>query len=301
MLKMRKTKLTIFIAVISIALFGVAGIANAAEYYVSPTGAAVWASCGGATPLNGTAACSPQTTMTNAVAGDIVYFRGGDYYPPNVSGGTGDASYPAWYPTNDGTATNPITLKAYAGEIPYIYQPTGNNSAAGLGAGRNSYIIFDGFTFIKTRQYNAGGTWRCESSDHITIKNSTFIGNEVLDSQNQVGLYNTNCDDLEIYNNLFRDFTGDVNGGAMWLLGGLRSLVHHNTFSNMTNAIQTKGSANGISSYNNFFMNVVKTFHWQQQWPGIKDFLIYNNVSVNIPSGGYFFFAQDPANAYDNN
>ena len=72
-------------------------------YWVSPTGAAVWASCKSATPLAGAAACPIATANKNLVAGDTVCLRAGTY-------AAGIA------PQNDGTETARITFAAYAGE-----------------------------------------------------------------------------------------------------------------------------------------------------------------------------------------
>lgn len=361
-------------------LFGVVNIAKAVTYYVSPTGTAGWAAC-----VSINTPCAPEIAMQNAVAGDVVYFRGGDYFPPDAPTNPGIS----WRPSNKGTSGSPIIFAAYSGEAARIYQPTGSNSAAAMGVSQtssyqsNSYVVFDGFTFIKRRHLGAGGTWKCELGSNITVKNNTFIGNEpwqtttitgvinspdrigysrvaivdainsaaatgqkifvtitgttdyngsftdfnssgnkvyyvdethidiqrayttsqigsivISDAQNQVGLYNTDCTDLEITNNIFKDFSydtvtspnqgyGQTNGGAMYLLGGLRTVVHGNTFLDMPHAVQTKGSADGITSYNNFFYGVKVPFHWVQQWSGIKDFLIYNNIAV-LPSSGIF-------------
>jgi hypothetical protein len=74
-----------------------------AVYWVSPTGAAAWASCKSATPLGDAAACPIATANKSAVAGDTVCLRAGAY-------ATGIA------PQNDGTETARITFAAYAGE-----------------------------------------------------------------------------------------------------------------------------------------------------------------------------------------
>jgi len=59
-------------------VFGVSvGFAVAGTYYVSPTGSASWPAC-----TNISTPCSVSSSFTNAVAGDIVYFRGGTYQVP---------------------------------------------------------------------------------------------------------------------------------------------------------------------------------------------------------------------------
>ncbi|MBE3144224.1 MAG: hypothetical protein IMZ61_09920, partial [Planctomycetes bacterium] len=44
-------------------------------FWVSPTGAATWATAKSETPLSGTACCSMSTANANASAGDTVYLR----------------------------------------------------------------------------------------------------------------------------------------------------------------------------------------------------------------------------------
>src|SRR5438105_12126241 len=86
-----------------------AGVANAATHWVSPTGVAAWASCVGATPLSGTSACSLGTANSNAAAGDLVYLRAGTY---NQAGGSA-----AFQPSHSGTSASAmITFQGYTGE-----------------------------------------------------------------------------------------------------------------------------------------------------------------------------------------
>jgi hypothetical protein len=74
-----------------------------AVHWVSPTGAAAWASCESKTPLLDAVACSIATANKSAAAGDTICLRGGSY-------ATGIA------PQNDGTEAARITFAAYAGE-----------------------------------------------------------------------------------------------------------------------------------------------------------------------------------------
>ncbi|MBN2574285.1 MAG: hypothetical protein JXP73_06950 [Deltaproteobacteria bacterium] len=74
-----------------------------AVYWVSPTGAAAWASCKSATPLADAVACAIATANQSAAAGDTVCLRGGTY-------GTGIA------PRNDGAEAARLTFAGYAGE-----------------------------------------------------------------------------------------------------------------------------------------------------------------------------------------
>lgn len=55
------------------------GKAEAASYWVSPTGMASWANCQGEIPLNGAEACNLSLANSNAVAGDVVNINAGTY------------------------------------------------------------------------------------------------------------------------------------------------------------------------------------------------------------------------------
>jgi hypothetical protein len=81
--------------------------------YVSADGNASWAQ---AAAIENP--CSPLTAFAEAVAGDLVYFRGGVYVIPHNS-----AFYPSnttWQPANSGAAGNPITFCAYPSETPIL-------------------------------------------------------------------------------------------------------------------------------------------------------------------------------------
>jgi len=264
------------------------------SYYVSDSGAASWADCRSATPLSGASACSPSMAMTNVKAGDTVYFRGGDYYPPDVT----DPSFPSWYPRESGTNTNSIIIKAYTGETATIYQP---NTGAPIGVGRYDYSIWDGFILVKTQTTEASSLYLCYMGDNNTIRNSEFIGNVATDTTNQVGAVLSSCSNSYIHNNIFRDFTAtsNVNSGAMWLFDYSNAYVFNNDFYDSDNGVQTKDSMSGIYAHHNFFRGVARPFHWQQQNPAVRDFYIYNNVAV-LPSDGVFLYAADPAYEYNN-
>lgn len=130
--------------------------ASAATYYVSPTGSASWSTC---TNIN--TPCSPVVSMTNAGAGDTVYFRGGQY----------ELSYdlskdPSWYwykgilnPANSGTITNPITFAAYPGETPVMncHTDTVRTDNCRAFGSQQDYIVFDGFYFQADNGLKLGG------------------------------------------------------------------------------------------------------------------------------------------------
>ncbi len=125
----------LFIFLVSIIFYG---NLLADNHYVSPTGSATWAkSTSISTP------CSASTAMANAVADDIVYFRGGVY---NVTyDGVGNWQAPGMYPAHSGTPGHYITFVAYAGEVPKIVGTSNTESSMCFGPYNHNYIIFDGF------------------------------------------------------------------------------------------------------------------------------------------------------------
>ncbi|MHC1725280.1 MAG: hypothetical protein AB9866_04580 [Syntrophobacteraceae bacterium] len=127
------------------------GGAFAATYWVSPSGAASWASCQSATPLDGTAACSYATANAYAAAGDTVYYRGGTY---NISNKT------AINPSNSGTSADAkITFSAYLGETPLFQQGTYSIGISIIG---KNWIKVTGLTFqdfTGTSLITSGGSY----------------------------------------------------------------------------------------------------------------------------------------------
>jgi len=110
------------------------------SHYVSPTGSAAWAQS-----TNISTPCSASTAMANAVADDVVYFRGGVYYV--TYDGVGNWQAPGMYPAHSGTVGHYITFIAYAGEVPKIVgtSSSGDGNALCFGPYARNYIIFDGF------------------------------------------------------------------------------------------------------------------------------------------------------------
>lgn len=97
---------------------------EATTYWISPTGAAEsLAACSGATPMEGTAACSYDKANESGVqAGDIVYYRGGNYT------GITDTFI---NPYNTGTSyANKITFSSYNSEDVQV-----------TGSGTSSYAV----------------------------------------------------------------------------------------------------------------------------------------------------------------
>jgi len=106
-------------------------------HWVSPTGTAAWVDCKSNTPLSGIVACSRGIANVSAVAGDIIYFRGGTYTIDNTT---------AIVPSNGGTSANAkIIFIAYSDETPTFEQGTGVST--GISINGKSWIKVTGMTF----------------------------------------------------------------------------------------------------------------------------------------------------------
>lgn len=141
--------------------------AQAADWYVSPTGTGTTAA---ACPTRGTP-CSLASAAASAVAGDTVYLTSGSY--------TSSMSV-----ANSGTEAAPITFKADACSTPIIESMTSVDAdqTTGVYSDKAEYIVFDG---IVVRGWStgfgngwAGGTESTEvSNGHWTIKNCIAYSN----------------------------------------------------------------------------------------------------------------------------
>jgi len=129
-------------------------------------------------------AVTPQTAMTRAQAGDIVYFRGGSGGNYSVTPINGRYQTPYLNPANSGISGSPIIFRNYPGEKPIIVNAAHNCSNTAedschlpvMGSYGRDYIIIDGFQFGITQSWSIEGytTVRFEASRNCTIQNSEF-------------------------------------------------------------------------------------------------------------------------------
>ena len=178
--------------------------ALAGTYWVSPTGTAAWAACRSDAPLSGSAACALGTANTNAVAGDVVYFRGGTYI---INGDHVAGIEPAQSGTS---SSNMITFAAHPGETPLILRGTGTN-AWGVFLRGVSYFKLEGFTvknFPRWAQIDG-------SSHHNEFTRNTFTGDTGTEGW-QGFLIAEGC-----------------SGGSSFRCPSTHNWVHHNTFSKL--------------------------------------------------------------------
>ena len=286
-----KLKFKILIACLFLLLgfFGFAEISLAADYYVSPTGSALWSGC-----LNINTPCSWQTAMANAVAGDTVYFRGGNYEP----GEANQFGDPKIRPVHNGAAGNPIILKAYPGEMAVIYDAlrTGvaspaNNTGTAAGCYQNSYITWDGFTFNRANNngYQASAIMRFELSDHCSVINSDFIGRPQLDQYNGAFIHIIQSRYIYISNNKLHGMSCGltpssqcVNATAVWSFNYDNVYINNNDIYDNNNALSSKIGTSYFYIYNNHIWNSPRAvINYIPQVEGTTDAFIYQNVIRN--------------------
>jgi len=142
--------------------------------------------------------CSLSTALINAVAGDTVYLRAGTY--------VGDS----YKPTNNGTIGNPITFKAYPGEIPIL------DGAYTTQAGRFPVWDLDGSQYITldSLEIKRGCTANVYlgfnngvNTIGITIQNCNIHDYVAKDNSGQIYINNL-CDKTIITNNELHGCSG---------------------------------------------------------------------------------------------
>lgn len=265
--------IAVTILLIMLLIFPPSGLA--ATYWVAPTGAAAWGSCVGSTPLSGASACPVATAFSSAVAGDLVYFRGGTYTVPQRNTGDGYGVY--YTVANSGTAGNEITFQAYTGETPTFNGTTGGSGdnlvdqstgtiaqIMGVGLGK-SYITFSGLTLTANSGTYAGamviggdgnnypGPY---DTHHITVQNMTFADHSglttTIDNIQQLRVESTH--DVTVKNNYFgkhRSATDYPNTSGIKEYHDTNLIIEHNEFSDQTAAIYMKsGSLDSTIRYN---------------------------------------------------
>jgi len=189
--------------------------ANAATYWVSPTGTAAWPACSGSTPLNAASACSLVAANNNAAAGDTIYLRGGIYR--QTSSSRCENNYNCGIaPRNRGTANARITFMGYPGETPVITADTGLVSSKGItifgtGPGVGTYIRVSGITFRNLYLWASLSNY----ANHNEIDRCIFYSDTGQDFGGAAGL----------------SISSMCSGGTSWVCYSKHNWIHHNTFS----------------------------------------------------------------------
>ena len=179
-------------------------------YWVDDDGAVTtWANCKSDAPLSGASACTLATALTNVVAGDTVWLRGGSY----AAGILVNAK--------DGTARAKITFAAYPGETPEI-----RNTTNGIWSGyfealrlyQSDYIVLRGISFYALDDPYVGGI--THTSSHNEIDHCYFDGG-----------YGVAADTPKFMVWTGTSATGEANAATY-------NWIHDNTFTNFAWGVQ---------------------------------------------------------------
>ncbi len=264
-------------------------------HYVSPTGSAAW---GQSTSIS--TPCSPSTAMTNARAGDVVYFRGGTY---NVKH-SNDTQAPSLSPTNSGTGDSDsqrIIFKAYPSETPVINGASGTyKKCYVMGAQNNHYITFDGFTiqcdggaYMGEMAFHASSD--ADHATYMTVKNCIFNGgsNQITSGSNNPGLWVQYHDNFKVQNCYFYSYRttgspGDENTGAIILYHNVGMVIINCEIFNCTTAMYVKSDQTDINIAYNYIHNCSRGIHSTPNLSGMEStrVKIYHNVIINNSHSG---------------
>lgn len=313
-------------------------VAWAATHYVSPSGASDGSAWAHSESISDP--CTAAIAMTNAMAGDVVYFRGGTYSVAACStGGFGSSLYPS----NSGTAGNYITFQAYPGETPIIHCPSINAgwwNNCNIGTGNQDYIIWDGFTCTAgaSNEY-AGGCYvggDNGGSDYCIIRNCTFTGgastNVTIQDNSPIcrfheANYNTisNCtfaynkDDAYSYNghagilSYYSDYNTVENCYFHHVTAGIYLKSYNDHWTIRNNYIYYTGvgifcaTASHYSTNHSIYNNIVNTFfgagisiYAEPDGDHVNGALIYNNTVYTAGNIAYDGIAYSPHRYSDN-
>jgi hypothetical protein len=273
----------------------------AGTYYVSSSGTGTWAQATNvATPTNA------GTAFNSAVAGDVVYFRGGTY---NVPAKTFGDTYQGYYqPANSGTSASPITFQAYPGEVPLFNGTTGGSGdgtyyATIMGVYLKSYVIFDGFHFQANggtgmARFHVGSDGEYSpphTTTNVTIQNCAFNGgNTISSTDNYEGVRVDSAGYVTIANNVLFNYveaTGYHNTSAIKEYNVDHLVIRNNEIRNNTLGVYLKRDCEACTLAYNFIHDnngsggvLITPYNAGTEFD-MPNLVIHDNVVVNNVSG----------------
>ncbi len=300
----KKTTLSVTLMLIVLGLLGLENNASAAEYYVSAKtsallnqsdeGSLVWNEA-----VDISKPCSAGTAMTHAVAGDIVYFRGGIYLLTTDNSSFYRANG-ALNPASSGEDEKPIVFMAFPGEVPTMDVLADSESESGIAFGldNHEYITYDGFKLIANSGNKMGGVKLLGNNVQnrlrgITVRNCEFNGgNDVSSSlDNYEGLRIEQTSGTVIENCIFYGFRNDTdykNTSALKMYFNDTLSIRNCEISNSSCGIFLKADNSDSVIYNNYIHNnhtgVLVSTYLDRDSDNIS---FYNNVLTNIANQGF--------------
>ncbi len=186
--------------------------------------------------------------LTTLVAGDTLYFFGGDYYF-NTKPPPGPQQSVLLFLSNSGTLGNPITLQAYPGNFPVFYIGSGCQALFGTSKAQNglndlSYIRFIGLTIVSQALYPDVAPPHLNNSPQAfsmggvgcEIGYCSCIGSDVPTSDNHECIFAFKADQFWVHHTILTGCTGAFgNSCAFKLYKCLNVLLEDNwVFGNTT-------------------------------------------------------------------
>jgi len=265
----------------------------AAEYYVAPRatqalneadeGESAWA-----TATDKLAPCSAGTAMVHAVAGDMVYFRGGIYELGQSNNNQSGAG--VLYPRNSGMSdTNRIVFSAYPEESPVLNTNVdGEIISRAWGDRGQDYTTLRGFTISSTGETYCGSVGVGDNSIGTIIENCAFLGSSIpgTNTDNISGVAFGGGSAYGIVRNCsfqdYRDSSDNHNTSAIKTYYAHYMTVTNCEFRNCTVAIYNKQDSDYNIYQNNFSYDCTEHVLVSVANTGDStDGIIRNNVMVD--------------------
>jgi hypothetical protein len=278
---------------------------SAAMHYISPTGSASWKQS-----LSANLPCSTAVAFANAVAGDTMYFRGGNYHTPKRNFGN---TYSGYYNVaHSGNPNSSIVFMAFPSEVPLFIGTAGGSGDATTGSStiystifatnNQSYLVFDGFNF----QSDAGATMArmmvgidhtsvTVPQGHCIIKNCTFNGGARSNgsTDNNEGLRIEGNNFITVSNCLFTHYNNvdsNHNTSAIKTYWDTSVVINNCEFDSSTIGIYLKEANPKATVYNCFFRGNYEGFLISSEIMNQSEsdsLTFFNNVLINSSYNGF--------------
>jgi parallel beta-helix repeat protein len=283
----------------------------AGDYYVANNGTATWSNS-----VNKASPCSIYTAMNNAVAGDVVHFKGGTYDIPyrDVSNWVG-----LIHPANSGSPGNPITFIADNEEQETVLNVSGDYGSDDFvilfaTGENNSHIIFDGFKIQGNGGQKASGVagFGATSSptEGLVFRNLTIDGgtNFIQSTNNREGIRLENTNGAKIYNNRIYNYrhTNDwYNTAAIKMYKNDGTIIEHNEIYDNSAGIYLKSRNNDSTIRYNYVHDTAHHgiyigMYVTTDYRNSHNNKIHNNLVTNVGYMGISTRTEDGAYGNDN-
>ncbi len=296
---MQKQVCKIFFLAMFLSFFCFAKDSLAADHFVSPTGSG--------TEYSQSNPGNFKSALAHVTAGDTILLMDGTYQDTSITAYSYSAWISAFSPTNSGTASEPITIKAVnrLGAViipPDVYHTTGNPKLAAIGIKGKNYIVIDGLRvrgMIGIYGQEGGGDYNVVKNCEVTVG-----AIQSTDTSLNYGIVVTaGATHNLVQNNYVHDIHdsgnhGHNSGGIMLLNPGggpatTNNIIEYNTVDSgnvLGTVFGIKGGYNindniwrynfGKNAYGTAFIQMGST--GGSTWDNFRN-IVHNNIIVNTP------------------